>query len=219
MNKLMGRFVFALGFFSSGSLFAAQGGTYADQIIENIDSSKTFVRPWVMGDAGAGEIKVGIRQGIRSVCRLFEMEDYFKDFVVWSTELRATAKVSPEGGVGVVSMDYPIESITCISNQYYTPKITAATIDKKDDGSIIVTQPWVSNGPSLFPIHSGHLGGCLLLGYKSPVKHSLKWSTTRRLGVSLALDGQIYSKELGTFIAGFGCRNKLDLEGASNGAG
>lgn len=184
---------------------AARPVIHADETLENLDSSKTFIRPRILGEAGP----LGIGQGIPGACRLFGMEGYLKDYVVWSGDLKDVVSVSNDGHVGDVRSGKYVESMTCISGQHYMPKITVESKTKNPDGSVTMRLPRIHNGPRYFPILSGHAGACRLLGYDDTVKYSLEWSEQPTAGVSLAMDGQIYEKASGTYLIALGCRNEF----------
>lgn len=175
----------------------------ADQIVVNMDSSKTFIRPRILGEAG----RLGIRQGIPGACRLFGMEGYLKDYVVWSADLKNAVPVSDDGTIGDVEAAHYVESMTCTSRQAYFPKITVESIEKNGDGSVTVRLPQIHHGTGQFPVLSGHTAVCRMLGYDKAVKYSLEWSSQRVAGVNLALDGRIYEKASGTYLTALGCKN------------
>ena len=176
----------------------------ADQIVDHLDSSKTFIRPRILAKAE----RLGIRQGIPGACRLFGMEGYLKDYVVWSADLKSAVEVSDGGAVGDVITAHYVEAMTCTSERAYVPKLTVKSIDENLDGSVTVRLPQIHNGPRRFPVVSGHVGVCSLLGYDAAVEYSREWSTRTGEGVSLALDGQIYEKASGTHLTALGCRNR-----------
>lgn len=177
----------------------------ADEILDNPDASKTFIHPRILGESEP----VGIGQGIPGACRLFGMEGYLKDYVVWSSDLRDAVPVSDDGHLGEVRYGSYVEEMTCTSGKAYLPKITAESRIKNSDGSVTIRLPQIHHGPRRFPILSGHAGACRLLGYGEKVEYSLEWSAQRAVGVSLALDGQIYEKARGTYLIALGCRNEL----------
>jgi hypothetical protein len=177
----------------------------ADEILENPDSSKTFIRPRILGESGSW----GIGQGIPGACRLFGMEGYLKDYVVWSGDLKDAVSISNDGHVGEVQIGSYVEAMTCTSVQPYFPKITAESRSQNSDGSVTIRLPQIHHGPRHFPVLSGHAGACRLLGYSQKVEYSLEWSTRRARGVSLALDGQIYERATGTYLIALGCRDEL----------
>lgn len=175
----------------------------ADQIVVNLDSSKTFIRPRIQGKAE----RFGIRQGIPGACRLFGMEGYLKDYVVWSADLTNAVPVSDDGTIGEVETAHYVESMTCTSRRAYLPKITVESTEKNTDGSVTVGHPQIHHGAGHFPVLSGHTAVCRMLGYDEAVKYSLEWSSERVTGVNLALDGQIYEKASGTYLTRLGCKN------------
>lgn len=183
---------------------AAKPVIHADEILDNPDSSKTFIHPRILGESGP----LGIGQGIPGACRLFGMEGYLKDYVVWSSDIKDVVPVSNDGHLGEVRIGSYVEAMTCTSGQDYLPKITAESRSQNADGSVTIRFPQIHHGPRSFPILSGHAGACRLLGYGHKIEYSLEWSAQRAAGVSLALDGQIYEKALGTYLIALGCRNK-----------
>ena len=183
----------------------------ADQVVDHLDSSKTFIHPRILAKAG----RLGIRQGIPGACRLFGMEGYLKDYVLWSADLKNSVQVSDDGAVGDVITAHYLESITCTSEHAYMPKLTAKSIDENLDGSVTVRRPQIHSGPGRFPVVSGHVGVCRLLGYNTAVEYSRKWSIRTEEGVSLALDGQIYEKASGTYLTALECRNELRVRNRS----
>jgi hypothetical protein len=177
---------------------------HAERILDNLDSTRTFIHPRILGEAGY----LGIGQGIPGACRLFGMEGYLKDYVVWSHDLKDGVPVSEDGQVGEVRVGSYVEEMTCTSGQPYFPKITVESMSKNSDGSVTIRLPQIHNGPSHFPILSGHAGACRLLGYSQKVEYSREWSSQRTPGVSLALDGKIYEKASGTHLTALGCKNE-----------
>lgn len=193
-----------LGDVSGGTSFA-QSLIDADQVIENLDSSRTFIRPFIVVESG----RLGIRQGVPGACRLFGMNDFLRGHVVWSTDRMEGAKISDKGVVSDTQPGFYIESITCISEEPYVPMITAEAIHENDDGSVTVKMPQIHSGAEHYRIISGFAtGACRLLGYNTAVKYSLEWSTQKAAGVSLGYDGQIYDKASGTFLTGLNCKNR-----------
>ncbi|MFV1981088.1 MAG: hypothetical protein ACC655_08045 [Rhodothermia bacterium] len=192
-----------------GDVFAAtsfdQGLIDADRVIENLDSSKTFIRPVVIGESG----RLGVRQGAPGACRLFGMDDFLRGQVIWSTARRDGASISDQGVVSDIKPGFYIESITCIAAEPYIPKITVDAIHENADGSVTVDMPEIHSGAEHYRIVSGFAAGaCRLLGYNTAIQYSLVWSTQKAAGVSLAYDGQIYSKASGTYLTGLSCKNK-----------
>ncbi len=210
ISRWNNRFVLTIGFLlASNTLISAERYVInAEQIIENADSSKTFILPWIVGKSGVSDNHLRVRQSIPEVCRLLGMSNYLKDFVIWSDHLVNTAKVNNDGSLSAISMGHYVQSVTCISKGPYLPVITTSSKTKNSDGSITFNDPKVSSGPDNFLIHSGHQGACQLLGLGQTDKKPLEWSTEQSVGVSLAADGQIYLKELGTYLKSFSCEEK-----------
>ena len=175
----------------------------AEEIVDNSDSSKTYIYPRILGEAE----RFGIRQGIPGACRLFGMEGYLKDYVVWSSDLKKGVPVADDGTLGDVETAHYVESMTCTSSKVHWPKITLKSISENADGSVTVRLPRIHYGPENFLVLSGHVGVCRLLGYDETVGHSREWSTQATAGVSLAADGQIYEKSRGTYLTALGCRS------------
>ena len=185
----------------------AHGGelmTRSDQVVENLDSSKTIVRPRVLGD---GE-RLGIRGGIPGACLLFGMHGYLKDYVVWSSDLKNSVHIGKNGEIGEVRNEHYLESITCTPKPVHRPKITVQAIEENSDGSVTVRFPQIHDGPSHFPVLSGHAGVCRMLGYDEVVEYSRVWSAGSASGVSMAFDGQIYEKASGTHLTALGCKKE-----------
>lgn len=175
----------------------------AEQIIDNPDASKTIVRPRV--STGGGYYR--IRRGVPGSCRLFGMVGFLSDYVVRSSDAGESVEILQDGGMGKKMRGQYIEAMTCISAKPYFPKLAAESIDRHPDRSVTVRAPRIHTGPEKLPITSGHVGACRLLGYDATVEYSLQWSKRRAAGVSLALDGQIYSRADGTYVMAMGCRN------------
>ncbi|MBJ20129.1 MAG: hypothetical protein GY910_26285 [bacterium] len=176
----------------------------ADQIVDNLDSTRTFVRPRIQGEAG--HLRIG--QGIPGACRLFGMEGYLKEYVKWSLDLGEAVPVSEDGQVGEARLGRYIEAITCTPKRSHVPRITVESKSEASDGSVTVTGPRVHHGPEHFPILSGHAGACQLLGYAQKVEYSLEWSSGPAHGVSLTLSGRIYERASGTYLTALGCKQK-----------
>ena len=100
---------------------AAAEAIEADQIIDNPDASKTFVRPRVW----TGGSYLRIRRGVPGSCRLFGMEGFLSDYVVWSSSLLDAVEVRDDGGVGEKMRGQYIKAMTCTSGGTYVPKVTA----------------------------------------------------------------------------------------------
>jgi hypothetical protein len=185
----------------------------ADRIVDNLDSSRTFFHPRILDE----EKRLGIRQGIPGACRLFGMEGYLRDYVVWSADLMNAVRVSGDGTVGaVVEPARYVEAMTCTSERAYQPKLTVKSIRENPDGSVTIELPEIHNGPRHFPVLSGHTGICRMLGYNDAVEYSREWSTRTTRGVSVAPDGQIYEKASGTHLTALACRNgSLKPKGAA----
>ena len=184
--------------------FAGKPVIGAEQIVENLDSSKTFIHPRILDEAE----RLGIRQGVPGACRLFGMEGYLKGYVVWSADLRNGVRVGDDGTLGDVEIAPYIESMTCTSEKAHRPRITVKSIDENADGSVTVSLPQIHHGPEQFRVLSGHTGVCQLLGYEEAAEHSREWSTETIAGVSLAADGQVYEKASGTYLTVLGCRHR-----------
>lgn len=193
---------------------ASSGGSEirAARVVTNLDSSKTFIHPRIVDEAdqrgSEAGIELGIRQGIPGACRLFGMDGYLKDYVVWSSDLRDGVPVGDDGELGAVEAGRYVESMTCTAGQPYSPKISVESQTENADGSVTLRLPQIHHGPRSFPVLSGHAAVCRLLGYSESVGHSLEWSTGQMAGVSLAFDGQIYEKASGTRLTSLRCKNE-----------
>ncbi len=180
----------------------------AEEVVDNPDSSRTFVSPWIVMDPLDRDLRFRIRQGVPGACRLFGMSDYLRGFVVWSKDLRDAVGVNGDGSISDVEVGHYVESMTCISDQPYVPKITVKERKERLDGAVTVTLPLIHSGSATYRVVSGFLAGvCRLLGYNSAVKYSEEWSAATAAGVSLGFDGQIYIEETGTYLTSLECRN------------
>ena len=200
-----------LGLFSIGARCASQQVITAAQIIENRDSSKTFIAPRVISIRDGQAFHLGIKRGAPGTCHLFGMDDYLSDYVVWSRDLMETVKVDSDGSRSDETMGFYIQSITCVTGKAHNPKITANKISKNADGSVTVSTPMVHYGPKKFPIHSGHAGACHSLGYSTSVTSSIIWSEELAEGAYLSQDGKIYDKVVGTYATVFKCSNNPEI--------
>ena len=181
---------------------------HAQQIIDNPDSSKTFLHPLVSLSDEDHRHHYGIRGGVPGACRLAGMDDFLRDYVHWSKDPAESVAVDKDGAVSEVSSGYYIESMTCIPKPKPLPVIIAKAVRDGGSGTVTVEMPFLHHGPSRFPIHSGHTGACQLLGYDNAVKYSLKFSEQRVSSVSLDAEGQIYSKATGNYITVMNCRDE-----------
>ncbi len=206
MNILRAGFIGLLLLIPVAVVAAGKGVIRAAQIVENPDTSRTFVHPLVSLSAGREVHQYGIRRGVPGACRLVGMHDFLSDYVQWSRELAETVAIDPDGSVRDILTGYYIESMTCIPDPAPLPVITAKSLQRNSDGSVTVEMPVLHHGPNNFPIHSGHVGACRLLGFSKAVKYSLKWSEQRVNSVSLAADGNIYSKATGVYLTAMDCK-------------
>jgi hypothetical protein len=188
----------------------------ADQIINNPDSSVTFIHPWVPGSARRSGEHLEIRRGIPGACHLFGMDDFLRGQVVWSKVMAPGVSVGNDGTIGAIESAYYVESMTCILGGDYVPKITAASIKPNGDGSISISKPLIHSGVKKYPIVSGFSSGaCRLLGYVSAIMYSQKWSKQQAMGVSLDYEGQIYDKVSGTYLLSLKCKDEALDESSS----
>ncbi len=210
--NMTGRVIVSLMLTACVAATAANGrGTvHATRIVDNPDSSRTFVEPLVSLPWEDDNIHYGIRKGVPGACRLAGMSDFLSDYVAWSKSQARAIAVNHDGTVGDVLTGYYIESMTCIPDPPPLPVITASNIAHGPDGSVTYEMPVLHHGPGRFPIHSGHTGACRLLGYSKPVKYSLKWSEGRASSVSLDADGMIYTKVTGTYLTAMECTNDVE---------
>ena len=197
---------------------ALEGGRIsADRIIENPDSTVTFIHPWISGENDFSK-QLEILGGVPGACRLFGLDDYLRGHVIWSKELRSGAKVGEDGAIGNAASGHYIESMTCLRGSDYIPSITVEEFTENPDGSITVTMPVIHTGNERHPIVSGFsTGACRLLGYNTVIQYSQVWSEEQVRGVSLGYDGQIYEKSSGTYLIGFRCKNRPQARYSSNG--
>lgn len=178
---------------------------YANQVVDNPDTSRTFFEPWIAAEDGS---QLRILQGVPGACRLFGMSDYLAGYVVWSKDLRQAVRVASDGSISDIRNGHYIESMTCISGQPYLPKLLAEEITFRPDGSVTVTMPVVYSGPDRYWIVSGFsVGACRLLGYNATIQFSQEWSLETVSGVSLGFEGKIYGDATGTYLTSLRCKN------------
>jgi hypothetical protein len=180
----------------------------ASRIIENPDSTRTFVDPEISTEDG----RFRIGQGVAGACRLFGMDGLLSGYVVWSAVLAASVEVRDDGSIGEPAPGTYVESMTCTSGASYRPKLVSSDTRRNPDGSVTITTPAVHTGTDRLPVLSGHLGACRLAGYREVVADTLAWSTARAEGISLAADGKIYQRGAGTYMTSLGCRDSDDDE-------
>lgn len=181
---------------------------HAEQVIENTDASKTFTTLWLRSGAGDSTEQHRISRGVPGICKLFGMDGFLQDYVVRSDDIRGGVELSDDGMIVAIRSGYYIESVTCTAAQPYWPRLIAESIEQHADGSITALMPTIHTGPETFRIVSGFTAGaCRLLGYNTVVKHSLVWSEQRVAGVSISMDGRIYSEALDTHLTSISCKN------------
>lgn len=164
------------------------------------------MRPRVQAEDGL----LPVRRGVVGLCRLFGMDGYLREYVVWSARPMVAVEVHADRSLGEPMPGPYIEEMTCTKGTAYRPILEAASVDRHENGSITVHTPRIHNGPGVLPIVSGHVGACRLLGYDAIVRESLRWSARRSAGVALARDGQIYDRTSGTVLVEMGCTNGKD---------
>lgn len=181
----------------------------ADRVIDNPDSTVTFIHPWLPGTAEYSGERLGIRRGVPGACRLFGLDDFLRGQVVWSKDMGPGVSVGENGALGTIEPGYYIESMTCMTAHDYVPAITVEAIDPHADGSVTVRMPLIHTGMQRYPIVSGFsAGACRLLGYNSAIPYSQEWSEQQVAGVSMGFDGQIYDQASGTYLMAFRCKSK-----------
>ena len=204
----VGRVMLGLLFGCGAGSLGAGPTARASRIIENPDSTRTFVDPAISTQDGL----VRIGRGVAGACRLFGMDGLLSGYVVWSSVLAESVEVRDDGSIGETAPGTYVESMTCTSGASYRPKLVASDTRENPDGSVTITAPAVHTGTDRLPVLSGHAGACRLAGYGEAVEDTLAWSATRAAGVSLAADGKIYQRGAGTYMTSLGCRDDGDEE-------